>query len=402
MIRTEANACPQPMSVSDRPAPILFLTGMFFLSFISRVIFSPLMPTIENQMAITHGQAGSLFLMLAMGFFVSMTGSGFVSSRLTHRHTILLSSLLLGVVLILFNVEGTLNTLRLNMFLLGAATGFYTPSGVAVISALVSRNDIGKAMGIHNTAPNLSYILAPLLCHAFLGWIHWRTLLTALGVLALAASAAFSMFQKEGGFRGEIPRPSVLADLGSRPLFWVMILLFCLGLSGGVGIYAVLPLYLVNERGLDLDLANTLLSLSRISGLFMVFFAGWLTDRVGERKTIFLVLLLAGSATSLLALVPGWALIGMVFLQPAIVACFFPPGFKVLARIVPPRLRSLATGLVIPFGFLFGSGLIPAFIGQVAVSHTFSAGIFLTGALIVFGSFLALLLRFDDFEEEGC
>lgn len=398
----QQNICPEPMSVGERLFPICFLTGMFFLSFVSRVIFSPLMPTIENQMGITHGQAGSLFLMLSIGFFVSMTGSGLLSSRLTHRHTILLSSGLLGVALILFSVDGRLPTLRLNMFLLGFAAGFYTPSGIAVISALVSRKDIGKAMGIHNTAPNLSYILAPLLCHLFLDWVEWRTLLLLLGLLALAASASFSVFQKEGSFRGEPPNPAALASLGARPLFWVMILLFCMALAGSVGIYAVLPLYLVKERGLDLDLANTLLSLSRISGLFMVFFSGWLTDKVGEKRTINAVLFSAGAATCLLALVPERLLIVMVFLQPAIVSCFFPAGFKALSQIVPPSMRSLATGWVIPFGFLFGGGMIPAFIGQTAASRSFSAGILITGILIACGSFIALLLRFESFDEEGC
>ena len=401
-MRIESNTCPEPMSVRERLVPILFLTAMFFLSFVSRVVFSPLMPTIKNQMGITHAQAGSLFLMLSIGFFASMTSSGLVSSRLTHRHTIVLSSGLLGVALILFSVEESLAALRLNMFLLGAAAGFYTPSGIAILSALVSRRDVGKAMGIHNTAPNLSYVLAPLLCHAFLGWVSWRTFLAFLGLLALFASASFAMFQKEGRFRGEPPRPAALADLGSRPLFWVMILLFCLALSGGVGIYAVLPLYLVKERGLDLDLANTLLGLSRISGLFMVFFAGWLTDKVGEKMTILVALLLTGLATVLLALVPERPLVVMVFLQPALVSCFFPAGFKALSQIVPPSMRSLATGWVIPFGFLFGGGVIPAFIGQMAAYRGFSTGIWMTGMLIACGSFVALFLNLEGFQEEGC
>ncbi len=192
-MRIEPKTCPEPMSVRERLVPILFLTAMFFLSFVSRVVFSPVMPTIENQMGITHAQAGSLFLMLPIVFFASITSSGLVSSRLTHRHTIVLSSGLLGVALILFSVEESHAALRLNMFLLGAAAGFYTPSGIAILSALVSPRDIGKAMGIHNTAPNLSYILAPLLCHALLGRVSWRTVLAFLGLPALFASASFAM-----------------------------------------------------------------------------------------------------------------------------------------------------------------------------------------------------------------
>ena len=394
--------CPQPMSVRERLGPILFLTLVFFLGFISRIIFSPLMPMIEKEAGISHGQAGSLFLMLAMGFFVSNVLSGFVTSRLTHRNTILLSTVAMGVALLLFSLGSDLMALRLEMAFLGLAFGLYTPSGVAVISALVSHADLGKAMGIHNTAPNLSYILAPLLCQAFLHHIHWQTLLALLGVVVLACAAAFALFQKEGFFHGAAPKPAVVGSLAVRPIFWVMIALFCLGISGSVGIYSVLPMYLVNESGFDLDSANTLLSLSRISGLFMAFFAGWLTDRFGAKTTITGVLFAAGIATLLVAVTTEWREVTMVFLQPAIVACFFPPGFTALSRIVPPSMRSLATGLIIPCGFLFGSGLVPACIGRIAEVWHFSTGIFITGTMIACGSFLAILIKFDRFDEEGC
>ena len=38
------------------------------------------------------------------------------------------------------------------------------------------------------------------------------------------------------------------------PAFWIMLMLFGLGVSSTVGIYAMLPLYLVSERGLDSEL----------------------------------------------------------------------------------------------------------------------------------------------------
>ena len=40
--------------------------GMFFLNFIGRIIFAPLMPTIEQDLGLTHSQAGSLFFLIAI------------------------------------------------------------------------------------------------------------------------------------------------------------------------------------------------------------------------------------------------------------------------------------------------------------------------------------------------
>ena len=61
--------------------PIIFVTVIFYLNFTSRVILAPLLPVIEEDLGIGHGEAGSLFLYIACGSGVGLLGSGFVSSR---------------------------------------------------------------------------------------------------------------------------------------------------------------------------------------------------------------------------------------------------------------------------------------------------------------------------------
>ena len=51
--------------------PIFLLTGIFLLNFLSRVILAPLLPTIERDLEVGHGEAGSLFLLISLGYFVS-------------------------------------------------------------------------------------------------------------------------------------------------------------------------------------------------------------------------------------------------------------------------------------------------------------------------------------------
>ena len=69
--------------------PLVFLVLIFLLNFISRVIFSPLLPTIEKELAINHGQAGFFFFLISAGYLSGLLGSGFLSSRSSHRLTIL-------------------------------------------------------------------------------------------------------------------------------------------------------------------------------------------------------------------------------------------------------------------------------------------------------------------------
>lgn len=395
-------ACPNPEPLGDRIGAILFLTGMFFLNFIGRVIFAPLMPTIEREIGLSHSQAGSLFLMIAIGFFVSMLGSGFVSLRLNHRRTIMLSTITLGLALLSFGFSGSLLAMRCMMAMLGLAAGLYMPSGVAVIAALVKREDLGKALGVHSMAPSLSFISAPFLVEALLGWFTWREVLACLGGVMVVAGLFFGIFEREGNFPGEAPQPDIAKGIVSQPSLWIMIALFSFAIGGSAGIYTMLPLFLVSEHGFDHTWTNTLVGLSRISGLFMSIAAGWLTDRMGEKRAIFFVLLTAGVGTIMLGTVPTSWLTVMVFLQPAVVSCFFPPGFAALSRIAEPNLRSLTISLTSPSAFLIGAGALPAIMGFMGEAFTFSLGIALVGGLMLLGPVIVSFLKLVELEQEGC
>jgi len=395
-------ACPIPEPFGERFGAIVVLTVMFFLNFIGRIIFAPLMPTIEQDLGLTHGQAGSLFFLIAIGFFFSTLGSGFVSQRLNHRRTIMLSTVILGLTLLCFGFSTSLLSVRPIMVMIGLAAGLYMPSGVAIIAAMVRREDLGKALGVHSTAPSLSFILAPLLTEALMGWLGWRGVLAIVGGVSVVAGALFVVFEREGDFPGEAPRPETAKAIVTQPSLWIMIALFSLAIGGSTGIFTMLPLFLVSERGFDHTRANTLVGVSRISGLFMSFAAGWLTDRVGEKRAIFLVLLASGISTILLGTSPRSWVVAMVFLQPALAACFFPPGFTALSRISEPHLRSTTVSLNAPSAFLIGAGAMPAMIGFTGEAGSFSLGIGIVGGLMLLGPMIVRSLKLLEIEQEGC
>jgi len=47
---------------------ILFLTSIFLLNFMGRIILSPLMPAVEKDLGLGHGEAGSFFLMISFDY----------------------------------------------------------------------------------------------------------------------------------------------------------------------------------------------------------------------------------------------------------------------------------------------------------------------------------------------
>ena len=391
---------PNTTSFRSQTGPIFLLAGIFFLNFISRIILAPLLPTIERDLAVGHSEAGSLFLLISMGYFVSLLGSGLVASRLMHSRTIVLSATAIAIALFAITFSTSLLGIRLGLILLGLAAGLYLPSGISTLTSLVSPNQWGKALAIHELAPNLSFVAAPLISEALLLWFPWRTVLAVLGVASLLAGIVFARFGRGGKFPGDAPSVASFRTILTKPAFWIMTVLFSLGITGSLGVYAMLPLYLVAERSIDQHLANTLVAFSRISGLGMAFLAGWATDRFGARRVMAAVFFLTGTMTVLLGIIKGYWIVVIVFLQPMLAVCFFPAGFAALSCIGPPSSRNVAVSLAIPFAFLIGAGAIPTGIGVMGDTFSFAFGFALVGVLILFGLILSLTLKLP--QEHEC
>ena len=88
VISTETELHRDEVALRSVVGSVSLMTGIFVMNFMCRVICSPLMPTIEDDLGIGHGEAGSVFLLISAGYFVTLVGSGFFSSRFTHRKTI--------------------------------------------------------------------------------------------------------------------------------------------------------------------------------------------------------------------------------------------------------------------------------------------------------------------------
>jgi MFS transporter, NNP family, nitrate/nitrite transporter len=377
-------------------SPVLTLTSIFFINFLSRVILAPLLITIEKELHLSHEQAGVLFLLTSGGYSLSLLCSGYLSSRLVHRKSIFLSSLAMGVTLLTLSVCQNLWSIRAGLFVLGLCAGIYLPSGVATLTSIIRPQDWGKAIAIHELAPNIGFAAAPFIGEAFLYWASWRWLMAFLGVASLGLAFNFIRSNRGGDFYGQAPTPQVVRSLVKGPSFWIVMVLFGLGIGTSFGLYSMLPLYMVIERGMGREGANTLIALSRLSGIFIAFLSGWFVDHLGVKKTMSVFLLLTGILTILLGTVHGVWLIVCIFLQPMMAVCFFPAGFTAISRIGPPDSRNVAISFTVPMGFVLGGGVVPFLIGWAGEQGSFSMGIILVGIVTLVCIPLIRWLKFKE------
>ncbi len=370
---------------------LAFLVLLFFLNLVSRLSVGPLLPVIEAEFGFGHGSAGALYFFITLGYCVGLFLSSYAAGCLRHRGTIALSGMTLGAALLAVPYAPSLFWIRADLWLLGIGSGLYLPSGVAVLTENTPERLWGRALAIHELGPNLGYVCAPLLVEALLGFFGWRGVLRTMGVPTVLVSGLFLLSGFGGSKRAAAPGPALLARLARDGTFWGMASLFSVSIGVGLGLYTMMPLFLVNAAGMTRPSANLVTGLSRISALGSVFLAGYLADRIGNSAMIRLALGGAGGCALLLGVFRGPSITPpLLLLQAAFAASFYPAGFSLLSGVFALPIRSVAVSMVMVLASLIGAGSVPPLVGILADQFSFgfafaSAGVGTLGSLLLLG-----------------
>ncbi len=281
------------------------------------------------------------------------------------------------------------------MFLVGATSGFYLPSGMATLTSLAPPRYWGRVVAIHELGPNLGFLTAPLWGEGLLALGSWRLAFLAVGAVGLLLGLVHLWLGRGGSFPGQAPSPAALRALLASPAVWVVTPLLMAGVGASLGLFAVLPLFLVHAHGFVRTDANLLVAGSRVLGAGMSLLAGFLSDRLGPRQTLAISLAGCGLLTLGLGLAPTGQVEILVFLQPLLAVLFFPPLFTALARTSSPEGRNLAVSLAAGTGILVGGGALPAIMGIMGELGYFRLGIALFGGLLLAGLLLLPRLKLE-------
>ena len=397
-------SCPLPQPFRAVAPSVVYLTLLFFVTFISRFIFSPLMPTIGQDIAITSGQAGSVFFMASIGGLAGSLSAGVVSARIDHRGTLFVAALGTAAVLGVSVLAQSVWALRVLLLLLGFFAGLNQPSVVATITAMVRRDQWGTALSVQQSAPPLSLVVGPLGRRgAALGLLVARQPGVGRRVRG-GRGVGFLAFPGVGAFPGDPPRLALVRPMARGRSFWLMILLMALGMGAQVGVYTMMPLFLTTERGMEVGAANTLIGLANLSPLVMVFVAGRVSDRIGERRPSSPCWYSPGLRRCSWAWRTGrGSSLSSSYCLPSPCASSHPR-----SRPWPARYSRTSGAWPPPWCRLWpssmGGGLVPAALGYAGQHATFALGFVVTGVVVVLGSVgaLFLVLLEDDQIEDGC
>ncbi len=337
-----------------------------FLHDVYSSFLAPLLPALQEKLAISYGEAGLLNLVRQL----PVLANPFVGASADRRGLRLL--LVAGPVLTVVSMSllGSAPSVPvLALLLVGAGLGaalFHVPAPVLV--RRLAGNLVGRGMAFYMVGGETARAVGPLVVAAAVTlWGlegTWRLLpIGLLGILLLAGPLAARaapepparcLSKSKASFRALRPHIRLLVALSAYTFLRAI-------LKSSLTLY--LPTLLAG-RGEPLWYSNSCLSLLEAAGILGTFLGGTISDRIG-RIPVLVAAALLGPALALLFLSSAgpWSL----FLLAGLGLVAFAPGPVLLAVIqdAPCEQPALLNGLYMSLAF-GGSALAAAFVGTAA------------------------------------
>lgn len=381
-----------PSELRGRALAFLSLLWLlWFMNIGSRAIFSPVLPLVEDEFAINHARASSIFMFQSLGYGVSLFFSGLYAGRFGYRKSIGLSLGISSAVSFAIPFAKSVPVLYVLSCISGFAAGVYLPSALPVITEYFAERQWGKAIAIHDSGASCSIFCTPFIVLLLLRFLYWRGIFAVFGVVFFACTLVFLLASDE--MRVARQRTWVHGDLLKRRALWIMVTMWIFGAGANWGLYFTIPLYLTKELSLGIGYANTVLGVSRLGGIGVAILCGVLIDKFSLRRITFTLLSLAGLLTVAVGVVSARFVGAALFFQVIFVTGFFPVGLVSIARTFDAKTRGAATGFILALSVMAGGGIVPYLLGLSGDLISFRFGFVLLGVMVALSSLLLFRLK---------
>ena len=371
-----------------------FLTfwSMWFYNYSSRTIFSPILPAIETDLQISHSGAGGIFTFVFTGYGVGLVLAGSLLRWFSSRRLLLFGHGGLILCLGLFSTGRNYGFLAPVCLLLGFSAGIYPPCAIPLLVERFPSKNWAKVMGLHGTAPPISLLTVPLIAALLLNVVSWRFVTLLFSLLGILLFPTLISFTKAPSGSSPLAKPDY-SSLFRDKRIWVLAILLGIAASANIGIYAIVPLFLVSERGFTLVGANQLLGISRMGGVVAPFIVGVLADKFGYIRTLISIMILSGAFTILMAVAHEETFLAIsLLLQTSTIISFFAVCYALTSESAGHTNRGPAVAFTMVFGAIF-MAVTPWLLGTVADHYSFSYGIVAIGFMLLFSPLLLGIFR---------
>lgn len=395
---------------------VILLTGVLVVAGalgLARFGYGMILPSMQENLGLTHDQAGLIASANMFGYFISALVVGLLAARFGPRLVIGLALLWTGLTMLLTGFLNSPEMVALARFLTGIGSAGANIAVMGLASAWFAPRRRGMATGLLVGGSGLAIVFTglaiPHINEAFqaegwrYSWFFLGVMVVAIGVgagLLLRNNPSEKRLQPIGELAvatcgaGAVAEPAGLGHLlrikGVRPL---AALYFCFGFSYIITAMFLVT-FLVDEVNCTQELAGKIWSVIGVLSIGSGLVWGIISDRLGRPPVLAVVFLLQACCYLLfLGKLPG-----LLLWLPAVLfglTAFSIPGLAAsCCGDLGGAKRAPAVLGLITFVFGFGQVLGPIFAGYIKEYTASFAGAFLLSALLaLMGAFLSTRLK---------
>ena len=130
---------------------LFFLVFIWFINFSVRIVFSPILPILEDEFMVNHARASGIFTFMSAGYGMAVLLAGLFSGRVGYKKAIIICLASLGLLNFVIPFVRNFYLLYLFALVLGFSHGLYIPSAIPLITEYYAEKNWGKAIAIHDT-----------------------------------------------------------------------------------------------------------------------------------------------------------------------------------------------------------------------------------------------------------
>lgn len=380
----------------------LFWLGWIFM-YADRTVLNPVMGELEKEFGLSGTQLGLMNSVFYFSYALLQVPAGILGDKIGKKKVLTPGFLLFGAFTAVTGWAKSWSTLLFARVVTGAGEGTYYGPQYGLSSEQIPKKYRSLGSAIINSGMAFGIALG-LMASSWLVYdqgYSWRTPFFAMSIPTLLTGLAIWLFVKEKKRQpveaGGVAKPkSKFTDLfKNRNLLLVYLMVFC-SLFGFFVILTWLPYYLQSERGIagsETGFITSLVAWISIPGALLF---SSLSDRLGKRKPLILVLVPVAilsmlsiiwmpNMTGVIVALCVYGLVGKLALDPVLVA--------LVADSVDENSYSSAFGL---FNFIGMSSsiLAPVIAGAARdMTGSLASSFYVSAALLVVGLVGMLFLK---------
>lgn len=370
----------------------------FIQTHLHRMAFAPLIPTFVADLGLSYAAAGAIQTAYFWTYTAVQVPIGVIADRWGSRRVMAACMLVLALGALAFAASGTyVESIAARMLVGLGAAAVWVPS-MRLVSEWFPERERGRVTGLVSAGGGIGGTLGFLLIPWLAALWGWRTAYGALAVPALLTLALIALLLPRGRGDGAAggTRGSLMRVLATRAL-WPFNLSVLFAYGGYFSFITFLPAFLVAVLGLSQPQAGVVTSLITAGTIVSWPLAGFLSDRLGRRKPVYLVSQAASVAVCVVfaVVVPGLSATGAAV--AALVAGLLVGGmiipFVMIVELFPPELAATAAGVTNASCFV-GGMILPIVLGRVVdVTGSFAVAFLVAGGVQAVALAIGLFVR---------